>query len=320
MKDTKLILIEGVSGSGKSTLAQFLTCVLTSQGIPCQWWYEEEKDHPLYTFHDQQSLQNVIDALSSGHHQQIIEAVLERWQAFSQEAQSSDKVTIIDGSLFGYLTWSLFPLDIPAAEIQAYLARVEQLIQPLQPYIIYLYQADLAQALERICERRGGTTRAHLMKQAIQSPYGKRRRLQDFVGMVTYWQDFRLLVEAALSRFTVAKFALENSAQDWPAYEQAVLDFLDLTNKEKTVLEPSLLESFVGTYTFVEEGKRRDCLVMLENGSLIVDNMPQVWPRTRLLPLANAVFLVESLPFQVTFEKDAQGTTIGMRVSGPTLL
>jgi thymidylate kinase len=65
MKDTKLILIEGVSGSGKSTLAQFLTRVLTNQGISCQWRYEEEKDHPLYIFHDQQSLQNVIDALSS---------------------------------------------------------------------------------------------------------------------------------------------------------------------------------------------------------------------------------------------------------------
>src|SRR5882724_4766137 len=100
MKDTKLILIEGVTGSGKSTLAQFITRALTNQGTPCKWWYEEEKKHPLYIFHDQQSLQNVIDALSSGRYQQIIEAVLEQWQAFSQEAQSSEKVIIIDGCLF----------------------------------------------------------------------------------------------------------------------------------------------------------------------------------------------------------------------------
>jgi len=238
MKDTKLILIEGISGSGKSTLAQFLTRAFTNQGIPCQWWYEEEKRHPLYIFNDQQSLQNVVEALSSGRYQQIIESVLEQWQIFSQEAQSSEKVIIIDGSLFGYLTWSLFPLDIPNAE-----------------------------AL-------------------------------DLLGFRVY---------------TPSLGAAGAKSMDDPFEDTE-------TNKKKTVLEPSLLEPFVGTYTFLEEGERRACLVMLENGSLIVDNMPQVWPRTRLIPQANNIFLVESLPFQVAFEKDVQGTIIGMRASGPALL
>src|SRR5579863_2088036 len=153
MRNTKLILIEGIPGSGKSTLAQFIAHTLKQQGIACQWRYEEEKDHPLYVFHDQASLQDTINALNNGRHEQVVKAALERWKVFVQELQSSETVVILDGCLFGYLTWSLFPLDIPVAEIQAYLSQVEQIISLLQPCLIYLYQQNLPQALERICPR-----------------------------------------------------------------------------------------------------------------------------------------------------------------------
>ncbi len=177
MRKTKLILIEGIPGSGKSTLAQFIAHILTQQGIVCQWRYEEEKDHPLYVFHDLVTLQHTIDALNNGHYKQIVKAALERWNVFAQELQSSQTVMILDGCLFGYLTWSLFPLDIPADEIQDYLSQVEQIIRHLQPCLIYLYQQNLPQALERICERRGSDTRTRLIEQATQSPYGQRQGL-----------------------------------------------------------------------------------------------------------------------------------------------
>lgn len=56
MRNTKLILLEGIPGSGKSTLAQCIAHMLARQGIACQWFYEEEKNHPMYVFHDQASL------------------------------------------------------------------------------------------------------------------------------------------------------------------------------------------------------------------------------------------------------------------------
>ncbi|MHB8599997.1 MAG: P-loop domain-containing protein [Ktedonobacteraceae bacterium] len=318
--DTKLILIEGIPGSGKSTLAQFITHTLTRRGIVCKWWYEEEKDHPLYVFHDAKSLQQTIEALSDGRYHQIIEAALGRWQAFAQELQSSESVVILDGCLFGYLTWSLFPLDIPAEEIQTYLSQVEQSIQRLQPCLIYLYQQDTPHALEKICERRGGDTRSRLIDQATQSPYGERRKLQGFDGMVTYWKDFRSLIEAAFSRFDASKFALENSMENWSLYERNVLEFLGIPEQEQAAITSSLLKHFVGTYSFEEDESQHACRVLLEKEHLIVDGMPQVWPRTRLIPWSHNLFAIESLPFQVTFEEDIHGFISVMRATGPELL
>jgi len=318
--DTKLILIEGIPGSGKSTLAQFITHTLTSRGIACQWWYEEEKDHPLYIFHDAKALQQTIEALSDGRYRQIIEAVLGKWQTFTQELQSSKSVVILDGCLFGYLTWSLFPLDIPAEEIQTYLSQVEQSIQCLKPCLIYLYQQDIPHALEKICERRGGNTHSRLIEQTTQSPYGERRKLQGFDGMVTYWKAFRSLIEAAFSRFDTSKFSLENSMQNWSLYERNVLKFLGIPEQEQVTIAPSQLQQFVGTYSFEEDGSLQECRILLEKEYLIVDGMPQVWPRTRLIPRLHNLFAIESLPFQVTFEENIYGVVSGMRATGPELL
>lgn len=317
MQRTQLILIEGISGSGKSTLAQFLAHALTRSGIACRWWYEEEKGHPLYVFHDRASLQHTIDDLSAGRYHAVIDAALEKWKEFIQELQSSESVVILDGCLFGYLTWSLFPLDIPTVEIQRYLSQVEHIIHPTHPCLIYLYQQDVAHALERICKRRGNETRAWLMTQATQSSYGRRRELQGFGGMVTYWKDFRALIDAAFTRFNDSKLSLENSAGDWKTYERTILDFLDLPMEEDVAaVFPSFQEQLVGTYHF----KEGSCRVLLEKDQLMVDGIPLIWQRTKLIPRTRNVFAVESLPFQITFEEDTHGNITGMRATGPELL
>lgn len=320
MRNTKLILIEGIPGSGKSTLAQFIAHTLDRQGIACRWWYEEENNHTLYVFHDQASLLRTIGYLSSGRYHEVMAAALEKWKTFAQKLQSSETVAILDGCLFGYLTWSLFPLDIPAEEIQTYLSQIEQIILPAHPCIIYLYQQDTAQALEKICERRGDATRSRLIAQATLLTYGQQRGLQGFDGMVTYWKDFRALVETAFSRFEVSKLALENSAGDWPAYEQNALDFLDLSAQEEAHIPLSSLERFAGNYRFKDSEGQQSCLVQIENDHLIVDGMPQVWQRTRLIPRSRNEFAVASLPIQLTFEEDTNGAISSMRANGPELL
>ena len=320
MRNTKLILIEGIPGSGKSTLAQFVTHALTDAEIACRWWYEEEKGHPLYVFHDKASLQETIDALTTGQYRQIIEAALVKWEKFSKKLQSSEIVAVLDGCLFGYLTWSLFPLGVPADEIHSYLSQVEQILHPLHPCLLYLYQQDVAHALEKICERRGGDTRSRFIAGATQSSYGKQRQLQGFDGMVTYWMDFRDLIETAFSLFDASKLTLENSAGNWLTYERNVLAFFGLPLWEKEIVVPSELERFVGAYSVEEDEGQHTCLVLLEENCLIVDGIPQVWPRTRLIPESRYRFAVESLPFQITFEKDANEIVTGMRVTGPELL
>lgn len=135
--------------------------------------------------------------------------------------------------------------------------------------------------------------------------------------MVTYWQNYRLLIDAAFVHFNGSKLGVENLAGAWEMYEQHVLDFLDLPGEENIVEAlPFSQAQYVGTYFFEDE----NCHVLLENDQLIIDGIPLIWQRTKLIPRAGKVFAVASLPFQVIFEEDSQENITGMRVTGPELL
>lgn len=315
-----LIFVEGVPGSGKSSTAHFLQVCLANQGMSVKWWYEEERGHPVYCFHDAASLQTVIADLSSGKHQRVIAAALEHWQRFADDAQSTDTTVVLESCLFGYLTWSLFPFDVPAAEIRAYVERVERIIRPCDPRLIYLRQDDLTASLARMCASRGGDVEAKYVERISQNPYARRRGLRGFEGMVEYWTDYRVLTDRLFAGLGFPKLEIENSAGDWPTYHRQIAGFLSLPAPREVVVSEDDLRRFVGGYRPADGEDGPACEIRLEEGSLFVYNLPDLWERNRLVPKAPNAFYVDCLPFDFTFERDPNGAVRTMRVTGAMLM
>lgn len=322
MLQTKLILLEGVPGSGKSTLAQTLLRHLRRQGIPARWWYEEDAAHPVYVFHDSASLRHVLAALSSGQHPHVVTRALAQWQHFVDAVQAEEEVVLLDGCLFGYLTWSLFPLAVPDREIRAYLAAVERIITPLAPCLLYLYQDDLAASFRRVFASRGPTIERVYIRNVEESPYGTLHGLRGFAGLVRYWAAYRALTDAAFAALPWDKIALETTEGAWHTYEQRVLDLLDLPPSDQTDRElPTDPRRFVGTYRSIGDASPVTCTVQLEDTGLLLNGLPEVWPRTRLVPISPDVFDVASLPIEISFADDAAGgRTDTMTVRAPEFL
>lgn len=316
MKNTKLIMIEGIPGLGKSTTAQFLSHLLHREGHGHKWWYEEELGHPVYVYDDVESMQNIIDDLHNGNYRSVIERALKKWRKFAASVQSSTEIIVVDSCLFGYLTWSLFPISVPRQEILTYVKDVERIIKPLNPNLIYFYQTDIGGALNKICTRRGGDTEKNFIQAATQSPYGISRGLEGFEGMVAYWEDYRRMTDEAFQSMTCPKIAIDNSEGNWPAYKLKLSEFLGIEPSDENPTNEQDLEHYVGTFLAEREGGM-DCTFQIESGNLIADGLPQVWPRTRLIPLSANVFAVQSLPFQVRFTED---DCTRVELTGPALL
>jgi hypothetical protein len=283
------------------------------------WWYEEIRDHPLHVFHDLDSMQRVVDDLFSGRHAPIIAAVLDRWRSLAESVRGSEKVVVLDSCLLGYLTWTLFPADVGSDEIMAYVAETTEIIAPLRPSLVYLYQHDIAAALRRVCDRRGGQTEERFVGRASDSPYGRRLALAGFNGLVQYWSDFRDFTDLIFERLPLAKLALENSDGDWPLHERRMLEFLDLA---LPIVSSSPAESFARlacAYVMAEEDGA-GCSVILDAGRLRVDGLRHVWPHTPLIPRSDAIFEVESLPITATFQTDSAGEAVGLEIRGPAFL
>jgi thymidylate kinase len=317
-----LVLLEGVPGSGKSTMGQFLAGELSAQGIPHRWWYEEEKAHPLYVFQDRASLQRVLDDLAAGKSHQVIATALDKWRDLATKIASSEEIVVLDSCLLGYLTWTLFAFDVPTAEIRAYLGQVVQVLQSLNPRLIYLYQADLGQALRIICERRGAQTRERLIRAATQSAYGRRAGLHGFEGMVAYWAAYRQLADAAYQATGFVTLAIETGAGDWPSYQRQAQAFLELPPLPGEMTISPDLGRLAGTYIQRDTTGAVRCTVtvQLEGDRLVIDGLPQVWPRTGLVAISSNAFAIDSFPWTVVFATDRSGAVERMIVSGPELL
>lgn len=317
VQNTKLIMIEGIPGSGKSTTAQLISHMLHRKGIGHKWWYEEEKGHPVYVYDDYTTMQLIIDELSNGNYRKVINMALKKWHEFVASVQMTSDIVIVDSCLFGYLTWSLFPFEVPKEEIAKYIKAVERIIQPLNPNIIYFYQTDIGAALKKICTRRGGDTEKNFVRAATQSPYGKSRGLNGFRGMVAYWKDYRDITDGAFQGLAHHKIAIDNSEGNWPQYNRKISEFLGIDKSDEVpmVLQQNL-QHFVGTYQAVKDVSLESS-IQIESGNLIADGLPQVWTRSTLIPKSSNVFDVQSLPFQVRFVED---DAIRMYLTGPTLL
>ncbi|MGI8553444.1 MAG: hypothetical protein ACR2PL_22070 [Dehalococcoidia bacterium] len=317
---TRLILVEGIPGSGKSTLAQFLLRQVQGDGRQARWWYEEERDHPLYPFHDVPSLQRVVGDLYSGNHRGVIAAVLTMWRQLSEALQIDKHLVLLDGCFFGYLTWSLFAADVSFAETAEYVVEVERIVAPLRPAIIYLRTDNVAGTIRRICDRRGGQTERNFIRRATGSPYGRRLGLIDFPGLVSFWTDFRSLADALFAHSNLAKLNVDNTAGDWMVYERSVLDYLAITPVVPPQHPIAELAQFAGRYSVVQNDTETFCEVRVQDRRLYLDGVPEVWPACHLIPQTTDTFAVESLPFTVTFEADAPGVVTGFNLAGPALL
>lgn len=331
MRDARLVLLEGMPGSGKSSMAHALQRRLAALEAPHRWWYEGEQGHPLYTFSDWKSMDAWIGELCSGDAQRVEAAVavtLSQWRRLGEVLAAREEVVLFDGMLYGHVGWTLFAGDAPAETIREYVAAAEEAVEPMGALLVYLRPDDVRRAVERITERRGQGWRDRKVAQTAGYAYCKRRGLGGFDGMVRFWEDFRDLTDDLFARSRLSKRRIANDAGEWEAYEREVWELLGAPSGDGARMtidgHPAIaeVERFAGTYEYERGGQPRECRVEVEGGELFVTGVPELWPRTRLIPEGDGGmrFAAESFPFACTFQAEGNGRITEMRLSGPAFV
>ena len=314
MRPTKLLLVEGIPGAGKSTLAHALLRQLHARGTAAHWWYEEVAGHPVYCFRDRAGLLHVVADLASGQHRRAIAAALVQWRRFAAEVAASDEIVLLDGCLFGYLTWSLFPFAVPADEILAYVAEVGAILADLRPHVVYLQQADVPASWRWLSERRGDRWTEGAIERATASAYGRLNDLTGFPGLIAFWQAYQRLADDAFVRLPFPKVRLQTAPSARSQALPDALSLLGLSPFHEPCRPPADLVDYTGTYARHDAPSEPPAVVTLHDGDLRLDGVPQFWPQNRLILLPAGDFAVESFPHTIRF---AHGR---MSLVGPALL
>jgi hypothetical protein len=225
MIDIQMIIVEGVMGSGKTTTSQLIARRLRQQHRRSKHVPERFRQHPTSV------------TITLTHWRKIwiehtpetfIQQSLINWQAFVEMAQQGRTIYVFDGQFFHGDMTGLFIAGTPHAQIAAYIDDVVDILQPLRPVFVYLYQADVAQSLERTVAVRGKTWLRRQIEWKVDSPYCVQHGYEGVEGWLQLYRDYRVLTDELYARLPMPKLAIENNVGEWAKYERAIFSFLGL--------------------------------------------------------------------------------------------
>jgi thymidylate kinase len=289
----KLMLFAGSSpGAGKSTLSALVARQLVAAGVDARWLHEEEMGDLL---------DSLVPELAGTW--PAPEPLLRAAEAFVDWCAPSDATFVADS----VLPWYVFLYGRhPRDEIEAWSARLGEVLRPLQPLVVYL-RIDPVTALARAVEQRG------------------QRWIENIIGWVNTWplpyaealpRPFRTLDDLAALFSRADELALALLPR-WPA-ETLILDTTDIPTplllgtllRHIGLVDPPIdqaapaedLAGYTGTYLPSDEAGSQPLHITLVDGHLVVDTY---WPGgTRLRPEGEGRFRLESTNRHLVFRLD----------------
>lgn len=224
-KNHGLVIIEGIMGSGKSTTMRFVAKALEDAGRPALAIHERSDPHPVRATDE---LEHWFEPWRNSTAEQLAHRAVSRWRSFAEETQRSRYVPVLDGQLFhGDLT-NLFLMEASFDELAAYCERLTQVVEPLNPLVVYLRQQNVERAVRIVCAERGEDWVKYQVDWKLKGPYAVRRNLAGLEGLIALYQDYRHVTDALYDRLRLSKMVIENSERDWARYKQQILERLGL--------------------------------------------------------------------------------------------
>jgi len=291
MIKTKLILVDGITGSGKSTTAHFIARQMEKNGVKVKWYYEVEKDHPVFEI-----LKN-DDESDLDHSKRVFEEYPKKWIDFVNKVKDDEFVYIIESYLFQDVLMSPhFMNDLDRQVIKDYSHSILEIAKCLDPVLIHFYQKDVDKSLRGNWQRRDEEWTKWFIAREEKTLYCKNRNLKGEAGAIRLWQDFTDFTLEVFEEYEFRKIQFENSEHKWDEYKNQIMQFLELENFEEALYDNSM-DQFCGDYI----GKGSVYKVHIKNNRLCLDTF---WPNLKLLPTGENRFEVEGFPVVLHFIKD----------------
>src|SRR5262245_60008230 len=306
MINTNLICVDGLPGSGKSTTAQLLFIHLARNGFEAEWFYEHQTSHPIYKYHDLEKAFGMSPLESKKTH----ERALRNWKRLVNSLRGTNKITILESTIFQTTAGGLLLMDFSEEEILGFVSRVREIIQELNPVVIYFYQKDIPSALRSIRDRRGDSFETLLVSQIGRTPYGKKHKIETFDGVIGFYQDLREITDRLFSAFDFRKIAIESSPGRWRDYHDRITKLLAVGRIDHNPEPLKDFGDFVGRY---REVKSSDEFVIATDGKFLYLDDPS---KTRLIHKGNTTFWVQGMCIEFSFKKNKSGAITRIRCHG----
>lgn len=228
MRDTHLILLDGLPGSGKTTATAYVAHCLAEAGVAARAYYESDDGHPLNVggpLHP--AGETTGEALFRQYTvESYIAESLSRWRALVAETARSGVVPVLDSYPYQNAARILLQMDAEPGRIAAYVAEVEAVAAPLSPAMLYLESADPLAAWEWAVQVRGAEWAETAGAIVAECPYVWHRGLGAVEGMAAMLTAYTALLRGLVATTTLDHIVLPHTGGDWDARNERIRAYL----------------------------------------------------------------------------------------------
>ena len=178
MKDTRLILVEGLPASGKSTTAARIAALLAGQGKNVICVDEGEPNHPA-DFADYDFPDFVTER----------EQILAKWKNFVSTAEPDTTYVFNCVFLQNPMCETMMRFGMNLEESQTYIREIAAIIAPPKPVIFYLEQTDIPAAVGSVLPERGDEWLSAVIAYHTEQGYGKAQHLKGLGGYIACLEE-----------------------------------------------------------------------------------------------------------------------------------
>ena len=310
MRDTHIILLDGLPCTGKSITTQRLALHLEKQGIDVRWFLEIDEAYPVFTAHRYHTLWTSDADLS-----EVLTACDEQaeipWKQLVADLQGTKRVLCLECAVFQNPITSLLLMGAEPADISRHVLRLFEAINPLNPALIYTYPGKPAEIIAELAGKRGDAFVNYLLDSIKRTPYGLRQNFHDRSGLARVWETLKSVTDDIFSLVPVPKLAIDTLPGQWDSYLEQIVDFLSIPPFEPFHQPPSDdLSVLAGAYSSSDSSE--SLTIHTDGRHLYFGTLPKF----RLIHHADMSFYIEGLPGKIAFMQNVEGKIEGFRGYG----
>lgn len=243
----RLFIIEGLPCSGKSTTSSFVASLLGQKDNVC-FVDEGTGNHPAdYEFHalapagivsDKEEIVS-LSQFSGEMFDKLLQykiydflpwekempLMLDKWQQFVDNSNEDTTYVFNCVLLQNPMCETMMRFGFSEDESRSYISKVVDIIQQMNPVVIYLKNTDIADSVKETAKERPGWL-DDVINYHVNGNYGKQIGAEGFEGYIRCLEERQERELRILNSLPLEKFVVDNPQQDWNTAQEKIKKYL----------------------------------------------------------------------------------------------
>lgn len=232
-------------------------------------------------------------------------ARLELWRSLARRLAAGDEIVFLESCLFQHTVLPLLTKDA-AAQAEAHLQSVIEVLAGLRPNLIYLRFPRVVEGLRQSCHARGPGWTGHFVRVTTGNPYSVRHNLEGLEAALEFPTCYQALFEGLLHDLDLPTLDVFVSNRRYVI--EAASRFLGIDLAESPLwTEDAQLST--GAFTSPRTGTRAD--VFKQGDELLIRGL--WWPQLQafpLLPAPRGRFEIQGLIIELACEPGCEALRV----------